>query len=254
MPFATARDGTQIFYEVSGAGYPLLLVSGQGSDRHMWDPVLSDFSAKFQVITFDHRGTGNSDKPLEPPYSTRGFAQDAVDVLDAEGIRHAFAYGISMGGRVCQWLAIEHADRIKAVVLGATTPGNKHGIRRSSQADSLMHAGDMTALVELCVSPEWHAEHGFALDLSSTSPAARMMHYAASEGHDAWDLLSTITMPVLVIHGSDDRINETKNAALLASKIAHAEIEIIEGGRHAYYLEFREKSSHAVIDFLIRKI
>jgi pimeloyl-ACP methyl ester carboxylesterase len=103
MPYATASDGTRLSYEVLGAGPPLLLVSGQASDRTVWDSVRGDFAARHQVIVFDHRGTGDSDKP-EAPYSTRGFAGDAIAVLDAAGIGRAHAYGISMGGRICQWL------------------------------------------------------------------------------------------------------------------------------------------------------
>ena len=55
-----------------------------------------------RVIVLDYRGTGQSDKPNEPAYSTRGFAQDAVAVLELLGIERAHAYGVSMGGRVAQ--------------------------------------------------------------------------------------------------------------------------------------------------------
>jgi hypothetical protein len=77
MPFATAADGVRLSYEVIGAGPPLLLVSGQASDRHIWASARNDFAVRHRVIVFDHRGTGDSDKPEAPPYSTRGFANDA---------------------------------------------------------------------------------------------------------------------------------------------------------------------------------
>jgi 3-oxoadipate enol-lactonase len=253
MPFGTTRDGTRIFYEITGAGLPLLLVSGQASDHHMWDPILPDFTSRFQVITADYRGTGESDTPLEKPYSTRGFAQDLIEVLDAAGIRHAFAYGISMGGRVCQWLAIDHADRIKAIVLGATTPGNRHGIPRSAEIASLLQSGDIAAMANLMASPEWLAKHASLMIPPTTSTAARLLHFQASEEHDTWDFLPAIKVPTLVIHGNNDRVNETANAALLVSRIPNAETAIIDGGRHAYFLEFREEASRIVCEFLIAR-
>ncbi|MBT4365288.1 MAG: alpha/beta fold hydrolase, partial [Desulfobacteraceae bacterium] len=112
MPFAATKDNIHLYYETIGEGEPLLLVMGQGSDHRGWDGVRDDFASKFQVIVYDHRGTGQSDMPEHPPYSTQSFAQDAVAILDHLGIQRAHAYGISMGGRVCQWLGLDHPDRI----------------------------------------------------------------------------------------------------------------------------------------------
>src|SRR2546428_7244815 len=138
MPYATASDGARLYYEEIGEGEPLLLVSGQASDSTSWTGIRDDFAEHYHVIVFDHRGTGQSDKPSEPPYSTRGFAQDAISILDHLGIARAHAYGVSMGGRICQWLGIDHADRMGALVLGCTTPGNAHGIRRPPNIDAQM--------------------------------------------------------------------------------------------------------------------
>jgi pimeloyl-ACP methyl ester carboxylesterase len=74
MPYATSADGCRLYYEVHGAGEPLLLIAGQGTDHTMWDTVMGDYAAEYQVIVYDHRGTGQSDAPAEPPYTTRGFA------------------------------------------------------------------------------------------------------------------------------------------------------------------------------------
>lgn len=258
MPFATARDGAQLYFETHGSGEPLLLVSGQASDSSAWDYVRGDFAARHRVIVFDHRGTGQSDKPQVPAYSTRGFAADAIAILDHLGIERAHAYGTSMGGRVCQWLGIEHAPRIGALVLGCTTPGNAHGIPRERDVDASMASGDVSKLFDLMVSPAWAASHPEALPSLFTvikNPIPRyaaQLHYRASEGHDAWDMLPTISAPTLVIHGSDDRINPTANAELLAKRIPNAILHIVQGGRHAYLEEYREEASRVVLEFLER--
>ena len=256
MSFATARDGAQLYFEVIGEGEPLILISGQASDSKAWDYVRDDFAARHLVITFDHRGTGQSDKPQEPAYSTRGFAEDAIAVLDHLGIDRAHAYGISMGGRVCQWLGVEHRTRIGAVVLGCTTPGNAHGIPRDADVNVAMASGDISKLFDLMVSPEWASTHPsvvanlFTVMKNPIPRYAAQLHYAASEAHDVWDRLPTIDVPTLVIHGSDDRINPSANARLLADRIPNAQLHIVNGGRHAYFSEFREEASRVVLEFL----
>jgi pimeloyl-ACP methyl ester carboxylesterase len=262
MPYATTLDGIRLYYEESGTGAPLLLINGQGGDHTGWDTVRADFSPHYRVIVYDHRGTGQSDKPAEPPYTTRGFAQDAIDILDHLHIPRTHAYGISMGGRICQWLGIEHADRIGALVLGCTTPGNAHGVRRPADVDQKMAnrptdpQAAMNDLLDTLVSPAWVAKHpGFVtqrLQRQALPPYAQKLHYQASEGHDTWDLLPTIIAPTLVIHGSEDQVNVTANAYLLAERIPGAEIYIVEGGRHLYFIEFRQEASRVVNQFLAR--
>jgi len=113
---------TGIHYDVVGDGEPLLLLAGQANSRRWWDPVRADFAARHRTIALDALGTGESTPPRGAEYSTRRFAADAVAVLDAAGIGRAHVYGTSMGGKVAQWLAIDHPDRIGALVLGCTWP------------------------------------------------------------------------------------------------------------------------------------
>ncbi len=263
MPFAVC-NGVRLYYEVHGAGEPLLLVMGQGSDHHGWDPVVEDFAARYRVIVYDHRGTGLSDKPTEPPYTTRMLAADAVGLLDHLGIDRAHVYGISMGGRICQWIAIDYPDRVGCVVLGCTTPGDAHGVKRPEEVDAKMRNRPQdpdaaaTWLAEEMVSPGWLVEHPEYLAFlreraRNPIPAyAQRLHYEASQGHDAWERLTEIRAPVLVIHGTEDRINPTANAELLAGRIPGAELYLVRGGRHGYFIEFRDEAGAAVMGFLER--
>ncbi len=264
MPFAPSR-GLSLYYEETGAGEPLLLIAGQGSDHHMWDAIRNDFAGHHRVVTFDHIGTGQSDKPREASrYTTREFAHDAVALLDHLGISRAHAYGISMGGRICQWLGIDHPGRVGALVLGCTTPGNAHGVRRPPEVDARMANRPTDPeeafrfLAGQMVSPEYldaHPEYVEFMRERARNPIpayCQKLHYQASEGHDAWERLPEITAPVLVIHGTNDQINVTANAPLLAGRIPNAELRYIERGRHGFFIEFREEASAAVVEFLGR--
>jgi pimeloyl-ACP methyl ester carboxylesterase len=256
VAFAEAPDGTRIWYDVSGAGEPLLLLSGQSLDSRMWTGVREDLAREHRVVVVDHRGTGRSDSPDETPYTTALFARDAVAVLDAAGIERAHVYGFSMGGRVAQVLASDFPRRVGSLVLGASGPGGRHELARPQEASrALVRAASPAAreaVAELFFSPQWAARHPDVVQtvLPVTSRAAQRLHYAASTGHDGWQLLPRISAPTLVLHGADDRLTPADNAALLAGRIPGSRLEVLPGGRHGYLHELREVASPLVLDFL----
>ncbi len=102
---ATAADGTRIWYDVHGAGEPLVLIHGQSLDHEMWDGVYEDLAERHRVVRVDLRGTGGSDAPLDRAYSMELLARDVLAVLDDLGVGRAHVYGFSMGGKVAQTLA-----------------------------------------------------------------------------------------------------------------------------------------------------
>ncbi|TCC25148.1 alpha/beta fold hydrolase [Kribbella speibonae] len=250
---ATTVDGTRIAYQVRGTGQPLVLLAGQSNNHTWWDPILPDFAGR-RLITLDWRGTGESDKPDEV-YTTRGFAQDVVAVLDDLGLDSANVYGTSMGGRVAQWLAIDYPQRVDALVLGCTSPGAAHGYERSQEIRKALADPARTerVLLELMYSPAWLAENPgpYCVLGDPTMPSyAKGRHLVASNRHDAWDGLPTITASTLILHGTDDIFSPAANAQLLADRIPGARAELVKGARHAYFHEFRSVASPAVLAFL----
>ncbi|MEV6108206.1 alpha/beta fold hydrolase [Streptomyces sp. NPDC051940] len=258
MPFATSADGVRLHYEVHGHGEPLLLLAGQANNLHWWDAVREEFDDGFTTVVLDWRGTGRSDRPDTDSYSTRGFAADAVAVLDQAGIGRAHVYGTSMGGRVAQWLAADHPERVGRLVLGCTSPGAPHGVERSNEVRQSLVQRDQTAamraLKELMYTPRWLAEHPGhhfrTLGDPTMEPYARRRHLLASGRHDAWDALPLITAETLVVHGTDDEFNPTANAPLLAGRIPGARLRLVEGARHAYFEEFAQEATPLVLKFL----
>ncbi|GAA2454089.1 alpha/beta hydrolase [Actinomadura vinacea] len=256
MARATAADGVGLAHQVGGGGEPLVLLAGQANSHRWWDGVRRDFEHTHRTITLDYRGTGDSDKPDEP-YSTRGFAADVIAVLDDLGIDRAHVYGTSMGGRVAQWVAADHPERVASLILGCTSPGGAHGIERDDSVRKSLAQADpeavTRALLELMYTPAWLADHPGPHNTTG-DPAmpgfARRRHLAASARHDAWDVLPAISAPTLVVHGSDDVFNPAANAPLLADRIPGAKLFLVPGARHAYFEEFREVASPAVVRFL----
>ncbi|GCD96976.1 alpha/beta fold hydrolase [Embleya hyalina] len=256
MTHTTTRDGTRIAYQVRGEGAPLVLLAGQANNHHWWDTCRADFHAARSTVTLDYRGTGDSDRP-DLPYSTELFASDVIAVLDELGIDRADVYGTSMGGRVAQHIAARHPHRVGALVLGCTSPGGPHGVERGTEVRRALARPDPAAarraLLELMYTPTWLADHpGPHHTLGDpTMPAhARRGHLAASNRHDAWNLLPDIDTPTLVVHGGDDLLNPTVNATLIAERVPGARLHLIPRARHAYFEEFRAHASPLVLDFL----
>jgi 3-oxoadipate enol-lactonase len=263
MAYANGSGGCRIWYEASGSGDPLLLVSGQASDHRMWDDVRPSFERRHRVLVFDHRGTGKSDAPLEPPYSIELFAADALAVVDATGATRSHVYGISMGGRIAQRLAISSPNRVAAVVLGATTPGDLHGVQRSPEVAAKFQTAEpadrFRMLIDELYTPAFQTAHPEVVErfriliVGEPKPTEILrLHYQASQSHEAWDELPSITAPVLVIHGTDDTVNPTANAHLLAERIPGAELYLIDGARHGYHVERHPEATEAVLDFVAR--
>ena len=123
MPYAQAGE-VRLYYESFGRGVPFLFVSGTGWPGEPWKlKQVPAFTDRYQVIVYDHRGVGKSDAPAGY-YSTRQFAQDAANLLDTLGINEpAHIIGHSMGGRVCQWLAIDHPRKVRSMIQAASGSG-----------------------------------------------------------------------------------------------------------------------------------
>ena len=134
----------------------LLLLPGQANSHRWWDGLREPFADRYRTITFDYRGTGDS--PSSPgPWSTASFADDAAAVLDELGVERAAVYGTSMGGRVAQMLAINHPERVRALVLACTTPGGEHAIERGpGRAAPARGAGPLEAAGRVA-GPDVHA-------------------------------------------------------------------------------------------------
>ena len=79
---------------------------------------------------------------------------------------------------------------------------------------------------------------------------AFQQHLRASNAHDAYDVLDTISAPTLVLHGSDDELSPVENAEILTDRIPNGRVVIFPGGRHAYFEECRPEASETVIEFL----
>jgi pimeloyl-ACP methyl ester carboxylesterase len=126
MPFAN-NNGVRIYYEVEGQGPPLVLAHGMGAGGNLnaWSRTGYTEALKddFQLILFDFRGHGRSDKADEVSANDSNPVDDVVAVLDSLGIAQTHYFGYSMGASAGFRQAISHGDRFYSFILGGMTPG-----------------------------------------------------------------------------------------------------------------------------------
>jgi pimeloyl-ACP methyl ester carboxylesterase len=251
----TARPDlhTQLYWESTGEGEPVLLVMGLGLSGGAWWRTVDTLSRRFRVITFDNRGVGRS-RGLTPAYTTEALADDAVAVLDALEITRANVYGLSLGGMVAQQIALRHPRRVRSLVLGATTPGG----RKAELADeevmtffsgrgNLPREEAAWASVAYNYGRRCRDEHSdwIAEDIRRRlehefDEAAYQAQMMAAAMHNCSSRLGRIDVPALVIHGEDDRVVPVANAHLIASRLPHRRLHLLEGTGHLYTTEAPE--------------
>ena len=267
MPTIKVGD-INIYYEVHGEGEPLLLIMGYGGNSRWWYRQIPVFSREFKVITFDNRGTGQSDKP-DIRYPWEAFADDACGVLDAIGIDAAHVYGVSMGGMIAQDFALRYPERVISLILGCTLCGGPHAVMPDVAANAILF--DFERMSRL--TPEeaaWETlpflysqefiDQNRELIMQSIAEQAQnptpLHSYRrqgqAMAGSDTYDRLPQIEAPTLVIAGTGDRLIPVENSTILASRIPNAELMLFEGAGHGYLLEVEEEANKAVLDFLRR--
>jgi pimeloyl-ACP methyl ester carboxylesterase len=267
-------DGLPMAYRLEGEGDPLVLVAGTGYPGATWSPELLDrLTPHHAVLTFDHRGTG--DTPSTPErYSTRGFAADAVRLLDALGLPAAHIVGHSMGGRVAQWMALDHPERVRSLVLAATGPGEWRADKPVTRGIPLHTARDMIELGYEGYMRMHIAATFFTYEAVAAMPERvawlvdafwehrptledYLRHIIARQEHQTAERLGEIVAPVLVLVGDRDThqggtgVHWEQSAALL-ERLPHAEHHVLPDVTHGYFWQAPERSAAVLLDWTAR--
>lgn len=243
-----------------GEGPSLLLLNGLGAHSAMWRS-LEDTLTGFRIITFDLPGAGQSDTPWKP-MSVSSLARLAVSVMDHFGLDRPDVLGYSMGGIVAQQMAADAPDRVRRLVLVATTPGIG------------AVQGDVKAILNV-MSPARYLNTRLYTRTIGTLAGGRARHdeaWVADQGHlrlkhpPSWrgylgqlssiatwsslPFLSRIEHPVLVLNGGDDPLAPVVNGKLIAHLLPNGRLVVLAGEGHLMLMDTDSGSHPAIRDFL----
>ncbi len=246
-------DGARLYVEVHGdpAKEPLVLLEGMGGDIPGWRRNIPRLAAEHLVVAYDHRGNGRSQAP-DAPATMATFVEDCLAVMDALGIERAHVYGQSFGGVVAIELGLSHPERVRSLVLACTHAGPSRAVPGRGRAPKDRPWLQLYSPAFVAAHPDLVEEDLRVARTERRHPAGERRQHEAVQAWDAWDRLSQLRMPVLVLHGSEDQLVDVANAYRLAERIPGAELAIIEGAGHLYHAEQPELADRLVLDFLRR--
>jgi pimeloyl-ACP methyl ester carboxylesterase len=255
-------NGTSIYYEEMGRGFPIVFVSGGGIlDRRGWDEQFEFFSKYFRVIRYDVRGIGKSARP-EAPFS---HSEDLSALLTLLEIKRAHVVGLSVGGAIAIDFAITHSDMVDHLVLAAA------GLSSDSKSEA-----NMQGLVALTTFVKTNGiEHVIQLTLdapfvlSKDNTAARdKVRQIYLDNQDVFltgfplymlwqaiqpppeNRLAVLHMPTLIVRGDKDSPVYAAMTDKVTKGIPQATTVVIPGGTHFLNLEKPTEFNQAVLNFL----
>jgi pimeloyl-ACP methyl ester carboxylesterase len=252
-------------HEPGVSGDPVLLIMGLAASSRLWFRLLPWLTREHRVIVFDNRGTGSS-APVRGRVTMSGMADDAVTVLDAAGIERAHVVGASMGGMIAQQMALDHRDRVASLVLACTTSGGRNGTPSwrllasaavrpllGSRRSFPLVAPALYAAATLRDHPDRVADDLDRRIADSTSPLTLYAQLGAIALHDTRPRLHELEgMPVLVVHGLEDRLVPPARGRELAQLIPGAHLELIPACGHLLTTDAEEQTAGAILAHLTR--
>jgi non-heme chloroperoxidase len=261
----------EIYYEDHGSGRPIVLIHGYPLNSDSWErQERALLGAGFRVIRYDRRGFGNSSRPTVG-YDYDTFASDLNALLEQLGLDDIVLAGFSMGtGEVTRYLSAYGSARVRrAVLFGAIPPfllkteDNPEGvdgqvfedIKAAVLADRYAYFKDFLDNFYNVdkLAPERVSEQAWQ---ASFNVAAGASPYASYACVDTWltDFrgdLAKIDVPVLVLHGTEDRILPFESTAKrLPDLVANLTLIPVEGGPHNIGWTHTDECNRALLDFL----
>jgi len=244
----------------TGSGPALVFLHAFPLDASQWDHQVAAFSDRYRCLRPDAFGCGES--PAPPPSLSLSVVADGVlAALDRLGVSEFALVGLSMGGYTAFPLLARAGSRVRALVLCDTRPGaDSDQVRadRLAMAERVRHEG-----VEVIVEPmaakllaprsleEFHISDPVRGRIRRCTPeGVAACQEAMASRPDSTPLLASISVPTLVVVGSEDAVTPVGEAKAMVGAIPGARLEVIEGAGHLSNLERWDLFNAAVSGFL----
>lgn len=246
---ASTRDGTRLAYTLHAQGGKrphVVLVHSLAMNGAFWAPVVQRLAPHADILTYDCRGHGASDKPTGP-YTVELFADDLADLLDHVGWPSALVAGASMGGSISLAFAAAYSQRVDALGLIDTTAwyGADAPEKWADRAAKAQREG-LQALVGFqqtrWFSDGFREKHPETVDASVATFLNNDVAAFAATCHmlgafDQRSALARLSMPVAIVVGEEDYATPVPMAKAMHDSMPNSSFQIINGARHLTPLE-----------------
>jgi 3-oxoadipate enol-lactonase len=222
----------------------VVLGSSLGTTRAMWDPQVASLAERFRVISYDHRGHGESEVPAAP-YQIADLGGDVLALLDDLGVERFSYVGISLGGMTGMWIASEVPARVDRLALLNTSASTGQSTAWQERAASV-RAGELARIAPKIVgrwfTPSYAAAHPDVVErviavLLATPAEGYVGCCEAIAEMDLTDRLAAIGAPTLVMAARQDTAIPSPNSETIAAAVAGARLELIDDAAHIASVE-----------------
>jgi 3-oxoadipate enol-lactonase len=258
MPFIS-NGGVKIHWQERGQGTPILLIMGHRYSSAMWYPVLEAFGDRYRLISFDNEGTGQSGSRRRT--SVVEMTEDALKVLDAAGVETAHVYGVSMGGGIALEFGARHPDRCRSLILGCTMAKTPDIPPRPKWLISLIYR--LSPLLKGLASKKHKGGYGdnapddlIARDKAMLDKDPFDMTGVIAQSHAIIDYsitpqeVSAVTLPALVLHGTQDGAVPYEAGKKLSGMLPDARLVTFEEIGHNYFVGAGDRANAEVDRFI----
>jgi 3-oxoadipate enol-lactonase len=248
-----------LHHEDGGGQGPVLMLEGSlGTSLAMWEPQRRALAQRARLIAVDHRGHGGSPVP-EGPYAIADLGGDVLALMDRLGVDRASWCGLSIGGMVGQWLAINAPERIERLILICTSAYLPPAESWHERAAAVRAAGSPEPIADTVIG-RWFTE-----DFAAAHPDVVARHRAlivatpaegyagcceAIAGMDLRAGLADLTAPTLVIAARQDPSIPPEHGERIAAAVPGARLEILDPGAHLANVERAPEVSALIADHL----
>lgn len=254
----------EIYYEVHGEGIPILFLEGLGYSIWMWDNQIPEMSMWAKCILVDNRGVGKSSK-LTSPYTVTQFALDAISVMDHLGIEKFYVLGVSMGGFIAQEVATVAKHRVKGVILISTSCGGTESlpmppetwnemskvVSGESEAERLRRTMKIAFTENFLTNRKGEFEKITERRLGYLQDQNQLVCQAlATRDFDASNSDIELTVPSLIMCGTEDRVLPWTNSIMLFKKIKVSSLLVFKGQNHLLFIEEASRFNDEVSQFI----
>lgn len=250
MTFAST-NGCSLYYEATGTGPTVAFVNDIGYGAWLWGWQYASLCGPFETVVFDRRGTGRSScsSTDSDSCSVETCAADVEAVLSDHGTRRVHVIGAGLGGMIALAYAREYNRTRSLTLMGTALSGN-----RISDEDLNEMTGMGPASLEPCFSDAFFENRGIIEeildwrddeDASADSREAQASAMRAFECDEPYE----ITVPALVLHGTDDPLIPMNAGTELAAALPHGRFEAITG-RHLAFIESSKHANDEIMGFL----
>ena len=253
-------DGYRVHYIDRGAGPAIVLIHGFGGQTYSFRNILPILERDHRVIAVDLKGYGYSERDAGAGLSHTDQVAMLKALLEKLGVTHAVFVGHSMGGVIVQRFAAAHPEMVDALVLAASGTGEERFNRRLPPAILLRPILPVLARLtaqrlltasyydKSVLTADVRAEYNRPAHLiGSMNGLLAIMHDAAQ---DVPIDVSRITMPVLLLHGADDRIVPLRASQRIRERLPQARLIVLDRAGHMLLEERPQEAARAILDFL----